>query len=440
METGTQSRILELAAEIQHCTQCLHDGLVADGQPLPSWELDTPPAPKLSLEGQAHQDALFEAMHELQALILGPVPYIFNKALESVYGLLGLHFATRFSLASSFPPGTTTTFATLADQAQIPESDVARYLRFAMTDRVFAEPSKGVVAHTPASKALASSSQLRAVLGHLGDEIWPSACRAVDAIQEWPGSEEPTQCGFSLAHDTDKVFFDDIKTDERRARRFAESLELLHQRPGFQIAHVLRGYDWGAIPFIHDQEKGTEEAASGVVVDVGGSTGTLGIALADAFPNLKRVVVQDLAPVTAASTVPDRLQGRLEFETHDFFADQTVKGADAYFLRWVLHDWSDHYAVRILRALVPAMREGSQVVVNEFCMPEPGELPPYQEKRARFHDLGMKQLLNAKERSKEDWKELFKTADERFTFQYISKPHMSELSLVVFEWRGSKGH
>jgi hypothetical protein len=66
METGTQSRILELAAEIQHRTQCLHDCLVTDGQPLSSFELDTPPALKLSLEGQAHQDALFEAMHELQ--------------------------------------------------------------------------------------------------------------------------------------------------------------------------------------------------------------------------------------------------------------------------------------------------------------------------------------------------------------------------------------
>jgi hypothetical protein len=149
-----------------------------------------------------------------------------------------------------------------------------------MTDRVFAEPSKGVVAHTPASKALASSSQLRAVLGHLNDEIWPSFCRAVDAIQKWPGSEEPTQCGFNFAYDTDKVFFDDIKTDEKRARRFAESLELLDQRPSFQIAHVLQGFDWGAIPLI--REKGMEEG--GVVVDVGGSTGTLGVALADAFP------------------------------------------------------------------------------------------------------------------------------------------------------------
>jgi hypothetical protein len=87
METGTQSRILELAAEIQHRTQCLHDCLVTDGQPLSSFELDTPPALKLSLEGQAHQDALFEAMHELQALILGRVPYIFNRALESVSAL-----------------------------------------------------------------------------------------------------------------------------------------------------------------------------------------------------------------------------------------------------------------------------------------------------------------------------------------------------------------
>ena len=48
----------------------------------------------------------------------------------------------------------------------------------------------------------------------------------------------------------------------------------------------------------------------------------------------------------------------------------------------------------------------------------------------------MKQLLNAKERSLEDWKELFNEADERFKFVSASKPRMSELSLVVFEWEG----
>ena len=54
---------------------------------------------------------------------------------------------------------------------------------------------------------------------------------------------------------------------------------------------------------------------------------------------------------------------------HDFFEEQPVKGADVYLLRWVLHDWSDSYAVRILRALIPALNKGARVILNETVLP-----------------------------------------------------------------------
>ena len=165
---------------------------------------------------------------------------------------------------------------------------------------------------------------------------------------------------------------------------------------------MLEGYDWASLKKAATnaaaESEGVAEAGriegagddaaaaattTATVVDVGGSTGALATALADQFPNIESITVQDLPAVTAVSTVPERLRGRLRFESHDFFTEQTARGAAVYFLRWVLHDWSDAYALRIIKALVPAMRPGSRVVVNEFCLPEPGELPPYQEKRAR---------------------------------------------------------
>ena len=48
----------------------------------------------------------------------------------------------------------------------------------------------------------------------------------------------------------------------------------------------------------------------------------------------------------------------------------------------------------------------------------------------------MKELLNAKERTSKDWKQLFHDADPRFKLVSIKKPPASELSIVVFSWEG----
>jgi len=51
-------------------------------------------------------------------------------------------------------------------------------------------------------------------------------------------------------------------------------------------------------------------------------------------------------------------------------------------------------------------------------------------------DLGMKELLNAKERTSEEWKQLFHDADPRFRLVQIKKPPASELSIVEYIWEG----
>lgn len=49
--------------------------------------------------------------------------------------------------------------------------------------------------------------------------------------------------------------------------------------------------------------------------------------------------------------------------------------ADAYFLRVVFHSWPDEYCVKILRRLVPALRNNTGIVVNDSVVSEPGTLP-----------------------------------------------------------------
>ena len=142
--------------------------------------------------------------------------------------------------------------------------------------------------------------------------------------------------------------------------------------PGLEPIHVLNGFEWNTLE-------------NGLVVDVGGSHGSVSIALAQKFQTLQ-CIVQDRLEVTklGKEKLPSDLTGRVSFMEHDFFVEQPIKGADVYCFRWIFHDWSDIYASRILKALVPALKPGAKVLVCEMVLPEPGSVSTYQERAFRL--------------------------------------------------------
>lgn len=141
--------------------------------------------------------------------------------------------------------------------------------------------------------------------------------------------------------------------------------------PGLEPSHTLDAFPW-------------PDLGDGAVVDVSGGYGTFSIALAERFPSL-RCIVQDRADVITEgqARLATELTDRVHFMAHDFFTDQPAMDVSAFFLRWILHDWSDKYAIKILRALIPALRAGVRVLVNETIVPKPGSISKYVEKTLR---------------------------------------------------------
>ena len=155
-----------------------------------------------------------------------------------------------------------------------------------------------------------------------------------------------------------------------RARVFGSAMSTYSTGPGWEPEHVLQSFDWAALK-------------SGTVVDVGGAIGTAMSILSCHHPQLS-CIVQDLGNVIENHLKPStHSEGRVQYMAHDFFAEQPVKGADVYFFRMVFHDWSDHDSVRILRALIPALKPGAHIVLNEWCMPEPNTVSRVEEQRLR---------------------------------------------------------
>ena len=162
-----------------------------------------------------------------------------------------------------------------------------------------------------------------------------------------------------------------LESDPRRAKKFAEGMSFFASTKGMEPQHILDNYDWeGAV-------------GSGLVVDLGGNRGQIAVPLAQRFPALN-VLVQDLDNVIdgAEESVPEDIDGRVKFMAHDFFTKQTVQ-AQVYYIRWCLHNWSDKYAIKILRCLVPTLKDGTRIVVHDSCVPEPENMPRWREMKLR---------------------------------------------------------
>ena len=129
------------------------------------------------------------------------------------------------------------------------------------------------------------------------------------------------------------------------------------------------------------------------VVDVGGGHGALVIALLRRHPQMFGIVLErsDVAAGAACALQEAGLAARSECVVGDFF--QCVPaGADVYFLKSVLHNWSDEAAVRILRACRVAMHERSRVLIAERLI-APGNA------EASLFDINMMVTVGGQERT-----------------------------------------
>jgi hypothetical protein len=176
--------------------------------------------------------------------------------------------------------------------------------------------------------------------------------------------------GFTLANNTDKSIYDFLANDPARAMKFASAMSVFTSGKGFSASHVVAGFDWKSL-------------GNATVVDIGGSRGHISIALATKFPLLK-IIVQDLESTIegAKSEVSPQVADRISFMARDFFSEQKVV-ANVYFYRWVFHNWSDKYCIKILRSLVPVLRPGVRIIINDICIPDPGTTALWKEKELR---------------------------------------------------------
>ena len=161
----------------------------------------------------------------------------------------------------------------------------------------------------------------------------------------------------------------------------------------------------------------------GTLMDVAGGHGLLLTTILFANPTLRGIlaeqphVVDSARPIVEQSGVADRCA----VVEVDFFAS-VPSGADAYILKWIVHDWDDERALTILKNCREAMGPNGTLLLAEAVIPL-GDTPSPR----KFGDLGMLVAEGGQERTEQEFRTLFETAGFKLT---RIVPTRSPLSLI----------
>ncbi|TDZ37504.1 O-methyltransferase tpcA [Colletotrichum spinosum] len=406
---------------------------------------------------------LFEAQRTIEAiagtlisLVAEPahrVQQVMTLAVQARALILAAEMNIPDKLAASGKQGIHVT--ELSNQTGIESRKLARIMRSLCTIHIFHEPAEDYFTNNRISQVLVNNEPLTALVRLASMHSFTSEYLGKYLLGPTGASYEKDETAFQIALGTNKTQFD----------WFAEKItaaELKHEGspgtgyPGFSSQPKKGDWDEPDSNGLYNRPEltnfGKAMIGSGsvnspahvfdypwdklrhgaVVVDVGGG---FALQMLKAHPHL-RFVVQDRPEVidqgkneVFAKHAPWALENdQVSFVNHDFFQPNPAAGADIFWLRRILHDWSDEPCLKILSALKSAMGPNSRIlladcVLNPTCgspdVPSaPALLPANYGYWSQYnHVLGMVMMAenNGIERTASQIKDLVTKAGLRVT-------------------------
>ncbi|KAJ7071603.1 O-methyltransferase [Mycena amicta] len=176
-------------------------------------------------------------------------------------------------------------------------------------------------------------------------------------------SSEATHSPWNIATETNLHLFKWYDEPENAALKTRFSLAMEAATKLEPAEAILSGFEWNNLP------------QDSVVVDVGGGVGSTSLILAKAIPHIS-LVVQDRPSVIAdakkywSEKAPELLESnRVKLEAHDFFVPMVNHNASVFLLRWILHDWPDALAIKILQNLRQAALPETKLITVDVLIP-----------------------------------------------------------------------
>ncbi|HXX21101.1 MAG TPA: methyltransferase [Candidatus Acidoferrum sp.] len=288
-------------------------------------------------------------------------------------------------VADQIEPGAPRSVEHLAEVTGAHERSLYRVLRYMASCGIFRETENRHFDHTPLSAALRSDA--------------PNSFRAAGRMfylmkDGWGGLHHSIltgKPGFDQAYG--QPMFDFIGTHPELPAVFDAGMTSFH---GHETPAMLDAYDFSGI---------------NTLADIGGGNGSLLTAALRRYPKMKGILF-DLGHVVArtkerllAAGVGDRCS-----IVEGSFFESVPKGADAYLLRHIIHDWTDEQSVQILNNVRNVIPPDGRVLLVEFAVPRGNE-----RSLAKATDMLMLIYTGGLERTEDEYSSLFQQAGFRLS-------------------------
>lgn len=144
----------------------------------------------------------------------------------------------------------------------------------------------------------------------------------------------------------------------------------------------------------------------GKVIDIGGGHGGLITSILKKNPQTKGVLFDAPMVIEGARAKLESagVADRCETVGGDFF-QAVPAGGDAYVMKWIIHDWEDEKAIRILKNCRQHMQPDNRLIIVDCVVPENDE-PDF----SKLFDLNMMVMTGGKERTATEFRELLAAA------------------------------
>jgi hypothetical protein len=149
----------------------------------------------------------------------------------------------------------------------------------------------------------------------------------------------------------------------------------------------------------------------GKLADIAGGHGSLLASILKANSEMRGILF-DLPDVTDGARKlieAEGLSDRCEVVAGSFF-ESVPEGADAYIMKWIIHDWDDERSIAIFKNIRRAIAEGGKLLLVEAVVP-PGSEPHF----SKFIDLNMLVMTGGRERTEEEYRQLLEAGGFRLT-------------------------
>jgi O-methyltransferase domain len=296
-----------------------------------------------------------------------------------------VHVAAKLRIADHLASGPKPV-AELAAASGSHADSLYRVLRALAGYGVFAEEDGQRFRLTPAAELLRSDgpNSMRAAAEARGEDwMWRSWGALIDSVKTG-------KTGFDLVYG--KNTFDWLAENPAAARLYDDFQADLTRRSATAVASA---YDF---------------SSARVIADIGGGNGTLLAAVLERNLN-SRGILFDLPHVVEAAkkTLPAAISRRCELVGGDFFK-AIPRGADAYLLKSILHDWDEEKGRAILGRIREAMAPSAKLLVVEDLVCGPNV--PCE---AKLADVNMLVRTGGRNRTEKEYRGLLQSGGFQVT-------------------------